>query len=274
MKTTLAILVGVTTLLGSSRQVYGADAAVELQTLIQQVQADLKAGKTTEAQLADDLKQFDTLLAEHKGEKTDAVAQILFMKAMLYVEVLDESDKGTALLKRVQADYPGTKPAAQVDKVLAMMDQQAGARKIRDALKVGSVFPDFNVTSLDGKPLSVASLKGKVVLIDFWATWCGPCRGELPNVVAAYKKYHTKGFDIIGISLDQDRDKLTSFIQSNNMTWPQFFDGKGWNNQLAVKYGVESIPATVLIDGQGNIIARDLRGEALEAALEKALAKG
>jgi thiol-disulfide isomerase/thioredoxin len=273
MKTKIAVILGVAMLLISGGRALCADATEELKALVTKVQADIKAGKTTEPQLADDLKQFDVLLAQHKGEKTDAVAQILVMKAMLYVEVLDDQEKGIALLKQVKTDYPDTKPAAQVDKILAMLEQQAGAKKIQSALKVGAQFPDFNVTGVDGKPLSVAALKGKVVLIDFWATWCGPCREELPNVLAAYKKYHAKGFDIIGVSLDQDRAKLTSFTESMGMKWPQFFDGNGWSNQLAVKYGIESIPATFLLDGQGKIIGKNLRGEALDAALVKALPK-
>jgi peroxiredoxin len=92
-------------------------------------------------------------------------------------------------------------------------------------------------------------------------------------VIATYNKYHDKGFEIIGISLDQDQAKLTNFTKSMNMTWPQIFDGQGWGNKLAVKYGIESIPATFLLDGEGKIIGRDLRGEELQAAVAKALAK-
>jgi thiol-disulfide isomerase/thioredoxin len=109
--------------------------------------------------------------------------------------------------------------------------------------------------------------------VDFWATWCGPCRTELPNVIATYKKYHDQGFEIIGVSLDQDQAKLTGFTKSMNMTWPQFFDGQGWQNKLAVKYGIESIPATYLLDGNGKIIGRDLRGDELTQAVAKALGK-
>jgi thiol-disulfide isomerase/thioredoxin len=112
-----------------------------------------------------------------------------------------------------------------------------------------------------------------VVLLDFWATWCGPCVHELPNVIATYQKHHEKGFDIIGISLDEDEKKLQTFREEKKMTWQQFFDGKGWSNKLAVKYGVQSIPATFLLDVEGKIIGSDLRGEDLEQAVEKALAQ-
>jgi peroxiredoxin len=156
-----------------------------------------------------------------------------------------------------------------------MMKQQEEAKKVRDALAEGSKFPDFSEKDLAGKPLSIANYKGKVVLIDFWATWCPPCRAELPNVVKTYEKHHADGFEIIGISLDraQDREKLVSFLKDKNMAWPQFFDGNYWQNKLAVKYGVNSIPATYLLDGQGIIIGKDLRGEDLEQAVAKTLAR-
>jgi peroxiredoxin len=133
--------------------------------------------------------------------------------------------------------------------------------------------PDFSGQNYSGKQLSLIDLRGKLVVLDFWATWCGPCRVELPNVLKTYGKYHDKGFEIIGISLDQDQKQLESFVKDKKMTWPQFFDGKGWQNKLAQKYGVNSIPATYLLDGDGKIIAKDLRGEELEAAIAKALAK-
>lgn len=96
---------------------------------------------------------------------------------------------------------------------------------------------------------------------------------ELPNVQKTYEKYHPKGFEIIGISLDEDEQKLKSFLKEKNIPWPQYFDGKGWENKLAMQYGIKSIPATFLLDGDGKIIAKDLRGEELEQAVAKALPK-
>lgn len=249
-------------------------AAAELKALIAKVQTKLREDKKTEADLGDELKAFDALLAKHQGEKTDDVAQILLMKAMLYFEVLDNTEKGAALVRQLKRDFPDTKPGQSADKILASIQKQEEAKKIQRALVEGTKFPGFDEKDLSGQPLSVANYKGKVLLIDFWATWCGPCVHELPNVLKAYEKYHAKGFEIIGISLDQDEQKLKNFTKDKQMPWPQYFDGKGWGNKLAAKYGVQSIPATYLLDGQGTIIGKDLRGDALDAAVAKALPKG
>ena len=267
----LAVLVAAVILLNGSRLFAAGtnDPTAELKTLVTKINADVQSGKTTESALGDDLKQFDVLLAEHQGEKTDAVAEILLMKARLYSEVFQNTARADELMKQLKSEFQGTRLVAELEQQETM---EAAAKKIQDGLVVGAKFPGFSETDVDGKPLSLADHKGKVVLIDFWATWCPPCRAEIPNVVATYKKYHDQGFDIIGVSLDQEREKLLSYTKQNEMTWPQFFDGQGWGNKLAVKYGIESIPATFLLDGNGVIIAKDLRGEALAPAVAKAVA--
>ena len=241
-------------------------AATELKELVGKIQTKLRAGDRTEEKLAEELKEFDVLLAKHDGEKTDDVAQILFMKAQLYLQVFRNEAKGKELMEQLKKDFPDSAPVAG-------LKRQEAAEKIRSSLVEGAKFPDFDEKDLNGKPFNLAAYKGKVVLIDFWATWCGPCVAELPNVLDAYEKHHEAGFEIVGISLDSDREKLETFIKEKKMPWQQYFDGKGWQSKLGGMYGVNSIPATYLLDGEGKIIAKNLRGPALEAAVAKALGK-
>jgi thiol-disulfide isomerase/thioredoxin len=131
---------------------------------------------------------------------------------------------------------------------------------------------DLKYTAVDGTHVDLASMRGKVVLVDFWATWCPPCREEVPNVVAAYNKYHAQGFEVLGVSLDQDENALLSFTTSNGMVWPQYFDGKGWSNDLARANGIHSIPAMWLIGKDGKLITKDAR-EDLDGDVARALAK-
>jgi thiol-disulfide isomerase/thioredoxin len=145
------------------------------------------------------------------------------------------------------------------------------AANVPEGLAVGQRFPDFNESDVSGSPLSVSGARGKVTLVDFWATWCGPCCREMPNVIAAYQKYHSSGFDVIGVSLDQDQARLTSYTASQGMPWPQYFDGLGWDNKLAKQYGVESIPMNYLLDRNGIILGKGLRGEYLDAAVSAAV---
>lgn len=249
------------------------DAKKELQQLVSKVQDKLRTGKKTEQDFADELKEFDALLKAHEKEKTDDVAQILLMKAFLYLQVFENPAKGKELIGQLKKDFPKTAQAKQADQILANIEKGEAAKKIQESLAVGSKFPDFSEKDIHGKPLSIANYKGKVVLVDFWATWCGPCIGELPNVLSAYEKHHKNGFEIVGISLDKDLDKLKSFIEEKKMPWQQYFDGLVWENKLAGKYGVVGIPATYLLDGTGTIIGKDLRGESLEQAVAAALAK-
>lgn len=274
MKAKALVLVSLLALLLPARVVSAADLTPtqqQLKALVENVRAKVKAGQKTQADLADDLNKFDSLLAQHRGEKTDDVAEVLLMKAMLYLEIFDDTAKGKELIQQLKRDYPATAAGESADKILARIQQRLEAEHIQSSLVTGAAFPDFNEKDIEGRPLSLANYKGKVVLVDFWATWCSPCMEELPHVLSAYEKHHRQGFDIVGVSLDKDEAKLKDFTRQMKMTWAQFFDGQMWSNKLAKRYGIQSIPATYLLDGEGKIIGKDLRGDQLETVLNKVL---
>ena len=172
---------------------------------------------------------------------------------------LTKDNDSAALLEQIPANF-------QNDETIVKVKEQTEKQK---KTAVGTKFIDFEMQTPEGKTVKLSDYagKGKVVLVDFWASWCGPCRREMPNLVEAYAQYKGKNFEIVGVSLDQDAAAWKESIKKLNMTWPQMSDLKFWQSEGAQLYAVNSIPHTVLIDGDGTIIARGLHGEGLQAKL-------
>jgi len=239
---------------------------------IRAIRAKTAASRISEADLAPVFMELDSIYSQHKGGNAEDLARVLMLKATVYWSVVGNTEKGIALVRQIKQDYPNTSEGRGADSRISLIQRHGEGRKILRTLTDGTKFPDFAEKDLQGNPLSVAKYKGKLVLVEFWATWCAPCVDELPNLIKAYNKHHADGFEIIGISLDMDEQKLRSFLKTKEIPWAQYFDGKGWDSKLIAKYGIQEVPATFLLDGDGKIIGQDLRGEALEAALTKALA--
>ncbi len=135
-------------------------------------------------------------------------------------------------------------------------------------LKIGAEALDFRTTDIAGKAIGLSDYRGKVVLLDFWATWCAPCRAEMPHVKDVYATFNDKGFEILGVSMDNNRQTLDSYLEEQDMKWRQIYDGKGWKAEIGQIYAVSSIPATFLIDKEGKIRYKNLRGDELKEAVE------
>ena len=204
------------------------------------------------------INQSNILMVDKISKNTNMYSSIMAIQAL-------DPDKYSDLYKSLDAGlskkFPNDKNVIMFHEVVERML----------STNIGQFAPEISLASPDGKEIALSSLKGKLVLIDFWASWCGPCRKEMPNVVKIYSKFKNKGFEIYGVSLDQDKEKWMEAITKDGINWPQVSDLKYWDNVAAKIYNVQGIPYTVLIDKDGKIIAKNLRGQELEKKIAEVL---
>lgn len=201
-------------------------------------------------------------------EQSEHINQIVLnnknsLVALALIDRLSPPDEYISTLKQVSESlgtkYPNLEPVQNL---------KAWVNNI-SRLAVGSQAPELALTDTEGNPIRLSNFKGKVVLIDFWASWCGPCRMENPNVVKVYKKYKDKGFEIFGVSLDKSKEAWVQAIKQDGLTWKHGSELAFWNSTFVKTYDVQSIPATYLVDGEGKILAKNLRGASLEEKLQE-----
>lgn len=259
----------------------GAGLLDKADKLAEEILADTPEGET--AAQASFLRVVAHLVIEgEKGMDDPAVTTRLLGMAKEFAEKFPDYSRGNQLLYQISQNaqmagqYDTAKEALQI-----LVDREGESQmgkiitaKLRLLETIGNP-PEITGPTLEGSDVDIASLKGKVVLVDFWATWCGPCVAELPNVKAVYEKYHDQGFEVLAVSFDQTKDVLVKFVDENKLPWPQIFfdeDGKRfWDNPIGQKYGIDGIPATFLIDREGNLQKIGVRGPMLEPAVVELL---
>ena len=236
------------------------------------------------------IKEYRELMkADPKGEKATTTIKVVQLSA-----ALDSiSDEQLKLVKRIIRENKHNQiPASYIKEAM----YELGYEGLKEALdptaayynnpdlekpkqllasfekrKPGTMFHELTMKDMEDREVKLSQWagKGNYVLVDFWASWCGPCRQEMPNVIQNYERYHAKGFEVVGVSFDQKKDAWVAAVQQMGMRWPQMSDLKGWQCAASDIYGIRSIPASVLLDPQGKIIAIDLRGNALGAKLKE-----
>ena len=226
------------------------------------------AGKTDSLFLVDkkdlDLKEaaYKNFIIQYVDTTTDPVVALFALGYSRTIEPEKLEKSITSLAKRFPMHLA-------LNNLVAQYNQMIGKSKGKP--HEGGLAPDINMPDTDGKPFALSMLRGKYVLVDFWASWCGPCRGENPNVVKAYNAYKDKNFTVLGVSLDKDKQQWLNAIKEDNLSWRHISDLKFWSSAAVALYGIDGIPYNVLVDPEGKIVATNLRGDDLESKLKELL---
>lgn len=218
-------------------------------------QAKMQAVQEAYAKLMTDAQAKETELI--KANPDSYVSTFVIVSSMGQMEYEQLKERYSLLGEKAKASAQGKAIAAQIAKL--------------ESTAIGQIAPNFTITTPEGESISLYDIKGKVKLIDFWASWCGPCRGENPHVVEIYKEYHPKGLEIFGVSLDNNKEAWVKAIADDGLVWKHGSDLKGWQSAPAQLYSVTGIPHTVLLDENNKIIAKNLRGDELKQKIAELL---
>lgn len=210
-------------------------------------------------------EEYMTAAKNHIKNHPNSFLSVVFVDQMLSIPTEDwkEIEKSyNSLSEPLKKSKPGVSAKTKIEELSK-----------KPSIEVGNMAPDFSAPNPEGTVVSLKESLGKVTIIDFWASWCGPCRRENPNVVALYNQFHEKGLNIIGVSLDKPeaKDAWIQAIATDKLTWPQVSNLKFWEDPIAKMYGIQAIPATFILDASGKIVARDLRGAELKAKVQELL---
>jgi len=238
------------------------DAGIRVNEKRNALLEEYRAEETTDERREEIVEAFYDVSTEAVRENADNYFGVLLLQDVMYEKTAAE----------VQELIEGFSPAMQEHPTMVEIKDYVAKKLLTEP---GQSYVDFSQPTADGEPLSLSSAIGnpanKYVLLDFWASWCGPCMGEVPALKETYAAYHDKGFEIFGVSLDNDKERWMGAVEKNGMNWIHVSDLQGWQNAAAAEYGVRSIPANFLIDSEGKIVATGLRGDDLKAKIAELL---